>query len=57
MVVSNMTQKLLSTGKAAARLGVTNQTVRRWIEAGRLKAYRYGAHYRIDAIEVDRLLK
>lgn len=37
-----------SPEQAAELLGVTAKTVRRWAVAGRLKAERAGAHWRID---------
>lgn len=43
---------------AADRLAVDTRTVRRWIAAGRLKAYRTGPRLlRVDIEEVDRLLR
>lgn len=47
---------LLSTAETAARLGVTKQTVSRWINEGSLAHARVGGRYRIPASEVDRLL-
>lgn len=42
---------------AAQALGVTTQTIRRWIEAGHLKAVTLPTgHYRIPQAEIDRLL-
>ena len=43
---------------AADRLAVDTRTVRRWIVAGRLKAYRTGPKLlRVDIEEVDHLLR
>jgi excisionase family DNA binding protein len=44
--------------EAAIRLGVNPRTVRRWIESGKLPAYRlYGQGYvRINADDVEALL-
>lgn len=47
---------LLSTAEAAARLGVTKQTVSRWINEGSLAHARVGSRYRIPVSEIDRLL-
>lgn len=44
--------------EAAARTRVCTKTLRRWIAAGRLTAYRYGPHLiRLDPAEVDALLR
>jgi excisionase family DNA binding protein len=37
----------LSTGDIAAILGVDSKTVRRWIDAGRIKNSGYGVHRRV----------
>lgn len=34
--------KMLTTGDVADRLGVSDRTVRRWIQEGQLKAYSLG---------------
>ena len=44
----------MTTGEAAALLGVHPKTVCKWIRAGRLDASRPGTHYRIAAPEVAR---
>ena len=49
--------ELLRTGEVAKRLGVTTKTVRRWIEAGIIRAHRVGKEYRIPETEVIRVLK
>lgn len=49
--------EMLSTGKVAASLGVTINTVKNWVRAGKIKAVRLpSGHYRIPAGELDRLL-
>jgi excisionase family DNA binding protein len=51
------TAKLLTTSAAADALGVTAQTIRRWIEAGQIKAVALpSGHFRIPQSEIDRLL-
>jgi MerR family transcriptional regulator, light-induced transcriptional regulator len=47
---------LLTTGEAAERLGVTVSTVKRWVDAGEVRAERtVGGHRRIPESEVERL--
>jgi len=46
--------RAVSTGEAAAALGVTERTVRRAIARGELAAVRRGGAYRIDSQEVAR---
>lgn len=46
--------RLVATGVAAKRYSVSNQTVRRWIAAGRITAYRVGPKLiRVDLDEID----
>lgn len=42
------------TREAAALFGVRRLTVIRWIEAGRLKATKYGRQWRIRGTEIER---
>ena len=55
--VCGMTQPELMTTTAAARaLGVTTQTIRRWVNSGQLTAVRsHTGRYRIDAASVELL--
>ncbi len=47
-----------STVEIARRLGVSIQTVQRWVDAGHLKAWKtLGGHRRIDAESAERLLR
>lgn len=47
-----------STLEAAQRLGVSIQTVQRWVDLGRLRAWRtVGGHRRIETLSVDELLR
>lgn len=48
--------ELLSTTVAGERLGVTRQTVIRWIDEGFIAYAQVGSRYRIPASEVGRLL-
>jgi len=46
-----------SVGDAAARVGVSTKTVRRWIASGQLAGYRMGSRLlRVDPDDVDRML-
>jgi len=46
-----------SVANAAARVGVSTKTVRRWIASGQLAGYRVGARLlRVDPDDVDRML-
>jgi excisionase family DNA binding protein len=47
----------LTVAEACRVLRVTPPTMRRWIAEGAIQARRLGRHYRIDASEVQRLLK
>ena len=49
--------RLYRTGEVAERLGVSTMTVRRWIKAGKIKAYQIGKEFRIPESEVLRLLE
>ncbi|MBJ7324838.1 MAG: helix-turn-helix domain-containing protein [Rhodococcus sp.] len=47
-------RKLVSISAAAAELGVSDRTVRRYIAAGRLKGYRVGQRMiRVDLAQLD----
>lgn len=47
----------LTSAQAAERLGVSIQTVQKWVDAGALLAWRtVGGHRRVDAASVDRML-
>jgi excisionase family DNA binding protein len=48
--------QLISVTEAAARLDISTRTLRRYIAAGRLTAYRIGPRLiKIDAAELDQL--
>ena len=44
----------VSIPEAAVALGVTTNTVRRWIKGGRLRALKLGGQYRITLADLDR---
>ncbi len=45
-----------STREVAQRLGVSVQTVQRWVDSGRLRAWKtLGGHRRIDAVSAEQL--
>jgi excisionase family DNA binding protein len=47
-----------SVGDAAARVGVSTKTVRRWIASGQLAGYRVGPRLlRVDPDDLDRMLR
>lgn len=51
-------RQLISVLEAADRLHVSGKTIRRYVAAGRLTAYRVGAKLlRLDAAEVDALAR
>jgi excisionase family DNA binding protein len=46
-----------STVEVARRLGVSIQTVQRWVDSGKLKAWKtFGGHRRIEAESAEKLL-
>lgn len=50
-------RKLVSINVAAAELGVSERTIRRYIASGRLTGYRVGARLiRVDLSQLDRAL-
>ena len=51
-----MTTPLLRVSDVATRCQVTGLTVRRWIDAGELPAYKVGREWRIDPASVDAFL-
>ncbi len=55
---SQQNQEFLSTGQAAKLLGVTPDTVLKWVKTGRLPATRTpGGHYRLARADIDRQLE
>ena len=53
-----MPQEWLTTGQAAALLGISRSTVVRYIEAGTLEARRLpGGHWRIARSDAEKLLR
>jgi len=54
----NRDQRSYSTNEVARRLGISLQTVQRWVDSGRLKAWKTpGGHRRIDARSADLLFE
>lgn len=45
----------VSVTEAAKQLGVTGQSVRNWIRAGKLTATRHGNEFRVDRVSVGQL--
>ena len=55
---SGQPPRTYSTAYVARRLGISIPTVQRWVDAGRLKAWKTpGGHRRIDAASADRLFE
>jgi non-specific protein-tyrosine kinase len=48
---------LLTLGEAAARLGISKDQARRWRKSGRLPAVRKRLQWRIDPVEIKRMLE
>lgn len=56
--MKNMKDKEYYTAKELAeKLSMNVMTIYRYIEAGKLKAYKIGKEYRIDCDEFNKLLK
>ncbi|MFY9513304.1 MAG: response regulator [Rubrivivax sp.] len=52
-----MQKKSITTAQAAERLGVSPQTIQKWVDAGHLPAWKtMGGHRRLDADAVDRMV-
>jgi len=49
-------QTFLTLQEVSALLRVSTQTVRRWIKAGKLPAYKVGRVWRIKDVDLDRWL-
>ena len=52
-----MEDRHLSLTEVAGAMGVSERTVRRWIKAGRLKAYKPGRDYRIPESAVRKFVE
>ena len=52
-----MVQKWMTPADVAERCGVTVMAVWAWIRRGKLKAYRFGRSYRIDARDFEQFMK
>lgn len=52
-----MQKKSMTTAQAAERLGVSPQTIQKWVDAGHLPAWKtMGGHRRLDADAVERMV-
>ena len=52
-----MQRKTITTAQAAERLGVSPQTIQKWVDAGYLPAWKtMGGHRRLDAEAVERMV-
>jgi excisionase family DNA binding protein len=52
-----MQRKSITTAQAAERLGLSPQTIQKWVDAGHLPAWKtMGGHRRLDADAVDRMV-
>jgi excisionase family DNA binding protein len=51
------TEERLSLQDAAEALGISEQTARRWVKTGKLKAYKPGLRYLIPASAISELLE
>jgi excisionase family DNA binding protein len=49
-------RKYMAAQDVADELGVDVQTVRRWIHAGRLRAFKPGKEYRIRETDLEKFL-
>jgi len=50
-------EELLTITEIEQKLKVDGSTVRRWIQQGKITAYRFGRAYRIPKAEFDRFVK
>lgn len=51
------TEELLTITEIEKKLHVDGSTVRRWIQQGKIKAYRFGRAYRIPKSEFDQFVE
>ena len=49
-------RKLISTPKAAERLNISPNTIRKLIAAGRLTGYKVGRLVKVDSVEIEAYL-
>lgn len=52
-----MNDTYLSIAEAADKLQVSERTIRNWIEAGKLPAYRFGLAYRIKTEDFESFIE
>ena len=48
---------MITVAEVAKRLNVTPKTVTRWIEQGKLPAFRFGKNYRIEEEELNKFIE
>jgi len=53
----NMASRLLSVKEVAETLGVTVDTVQRWLAAGKLKGIKLGRLWRVRSADLEKFLK
>lgn len=56
-LVSDDPIEWLNTDDAAHRLGITTRTLYRFIDQGKLPAYRFGRVFRLKLIDVDEFIE
>lgn len=52
-----MISELLTISEVAEKLQVSEKTVRNWVEAGKLEAFRFGQAYRIRTEDFDNFVE
>ncbi len=54
--MSEVSEKLLTTGEVARRLQVSIKTVQRWVKEGRLRAIKYpSGRFKVPESEVEKI--
>jgi len=48
---------VLTVAEVAERLNVSSKTVTRWIEDGKISAFRFGKSYRIEETELEHFIE
>lgn len=50
-------EKLLTVSDVSEMLGVSDRTVRNWVQGGNLTAYRFGREYKITQTDLNEFIK